>query len=165
MKVSFLATYIAGVMIAVLMAGPVFAAAQTTPAPATVSLKTKVMIEKTVTENGTSSTKLVELKNVVPGDRLVYTFRYRNDGAVAATNYVMIDPLPSAVVLAPDSATGADLSVDGGKTWGPLASLKISDGQGGIRSASASDVTHLRVTIAQIAPGATGQFEFHAIVR
>ena len=163
MKVSFLAKSLAGAMAVMLIAGPAHAAAQA--APAAISLKNDVMLEKTVIENGKSSVTLVEPKVVVPGDRLIYTIRYHNDGALPATNYVMTDPLPSAVVLAPDSATGSEVSVDGGTTWGPLASLKVSDGQGGLRAALASDVTHLRWTIAQIAPGGAGQVEFHAIVR
>ena len=163
------AKVLVGAVAATLMASPAFAAPAAAPAPAPapaqVSLKTEVMLEKTVTESGKSSVQLVEPKIVVPGDRLVYTMRYHNDGALPATNYVMVDPLPSAVVLASDGAFAGEVSVDGGKSWGPLASLKVSDGKGGLRPAASSDVTHLRWTIAQIAPGASGQVEFHAIVR
>lgn len=171
MKTTFLAKFLASSMTVTLMAGSAFAAAQSNPAPASaatanaVSLTAGVMVEKTVTENGVSKVQLIEPKVVVPGDRLVYTMRYRNEGAVPATNYVMTNPLPAAVVLAPEGIDGAEVSVDGGKTWGLLSAAKVSDGKGGLRAAAAGDVTHLRWTVAQIAPGATGQVEYHAIVR
>ena len=171
MNASLFAKSIAGALVLLLMAGPAHAAAQSNPAPANrtatspVSLKGDVKLEKTVTENGVSSVQLLEPKVVVPGDRLLFTTRYQNDGAAAVTNFVVTNPLPSAVVLAGDAAANAEVSVDGGKTWGILGTLKVSDGQGGQRAAATGDVTHVRWTIAQIAPGASGEVEYHAIVR
>lgn len=183
MNVSILAQSIAksfaqslvALMIMTLMAGPAVAAAQSNPAanpasanPASgspVSLKGDVKLEKTVTENGVSSVQLLDPKVVVPGDRLLFTTRYQNDGAAAVTNFVVTNPLPSAVVLAGEAAAETEVSVDGGKSWGLLSVLKVSDGQGGQRAAAPSDVTHVRWTVAKIAPGASGQVEYHAIVR
>jgi uncharacterized repeat protein (TIGR01451 family) len=164
MKASFLVKSFAGAAAMIAMAGPALAAAPAV-APASVSVESEILIERTVVVDGKSTVKLLALKNVVPGDRLLFRFKYHNSGAVPATNYVMVDPLPPAAALAPEGVKGADVSVDGGKTWGMLDTLKVSDGQGGTRAAQASDVTHVRLTVAQIAPGATGQFEFHAIVR
>ena len=161
MNASFFRKSVASIMAAMLMVGPAFAAAQSNP----VTLKGDVKLEKSVTENGVTSIQLLEPKVVVPGDHLLFTTRYHNDGALAVTNFVVTNPLPSAVVLAPEAAAGTEVSVDGGKTWGLLAALKVSDGKGGVRAAGAGDVTHVRWTIAQIAPGAAGQVEYHAIVR
>jgi uncharacterized repeat protein (TIGR01451 family) len=166
MKVSFFRNSVAGALAALLMVGPAFAAAQSTSVPASpVSLKGDVKLEKTVTENGKSSVQLLEPKVVVPGDHLLFTTRYHNDGAQAVTNFVVTNPLPSAVLLAPDETAANEVSVDGGKTWGLLAALKVSDGKGGTRAAAPGDVTHVRWTIAAIAPGAAGEVEYHAIVR
>ena len=165
MKASFLAKSLAGAMAVLLMTGPAFAAAQATPAASAVSLKGDVKLEKTVTENGATNVQLLEPKVVVPGDHLLFTTRYHNEGAQAVTNFVVTNPLPSAVVLSPEAAEGTQVSVDSGKTWGLLAALKVSDGKGGMRAAQTGDVTHVRWTIAQIAPGAAGQVEYHAIVR
>lgn len=170
MNASLFAKSVAGTLALLLMSGPAHAAAQSNPAPANsaaspVSLKGDVKLEKTVTENGVSSIQLLEPKVVVPGDRLLFTTRYQNDGAAAVTNFVVTNPLPSAVVLAGDAAANTEVSVDGGKTWGVLGALKVSDGQGGQRAAATGDVTHVRWTIAQIAPGASGEVEYHAIVR
>jgi len=156
-----MAKFLAGAVAAVLMAGPALALAQASP----VSLKGDVKLEKTVTEDGKTSVQLLEPKVVVPGDHLLFTTRYHNDGAQAVTNFVVTNPLPSAVVLAPEATDTTEVSVDGGKTWGLLSALKVSDDKGSARAAQAGDVTHVRWTIAQIAPGAAGQVEYHAIVR
>jgi len=167
MKISIFAKYLAGAFAAMLMAGPALAAAQSTPSGANspVSLKGDVKLEKSVTENGLTSVQLLDPTVVVPGDHLLFTTRYQNDSAQPVTNFVVTNPLPSAVVLSGDEAAANEVSVDGGKTWGLLSTLKVSDGQGGQRAAVPSDVTHMRWTIAKIAPGAAGQVEYHAIVR
>jgi uncharacterized repeat protein (TIGR01451 family) len=163
MKLSFVVKSFAGAAAMVAMAGPALAAAQSTPSP--VTLKGDVMLEKTVTENGVSKVQLVEPKVVIPGDHLLFTTRYHNDGAQAVTNFVVTNPLPSAVALASDSASGTEVSVDGGKTWGQLGSLKVAGTEGTPRAATAADVTHVRWTIPSIAPGASGEVQYHGIVR
>lgn len=165
MYASFFRKCVASLVVALLMAGPAYAAAQATPAASPVSLKGDVKLEKTVTENGNSIVQLLDPKVVVPGDRLLFTTRYQNESAQAVTNFVVTNPLPSAVALSPEAVEATEVSVDGGKTWGLLAALKVSDSKGSMRPALAGEVTHMRWTIAQIAPGASGQFEYHAIVR
>lgn len=134
-------------------------------APSPVALAGDVKLEKTVTENGTTRIELREPKVVVPGDRLLFSTRYTNGGKVPVTNFIVTNPLPKAVVLNHEPAQGYVVSVDGGKTWGPLATARVSDGRGGWRAATATDVTHLRWTIATIAPGATGMVQYRATVR
>ncbi len=157
MKAKFLA-----VMFALgLICGPAFAAAQPSP----VALKGSVQLEKTVTVDGTARTELVEPKVVVPGDRLLFSTSYRNESAAAVTDFIVTNPVPAAVVVAPEALSAAEVSVDAGKTWGLIAALKVADGKGGLRAAAAGDATHLRWTIPSIAPGASGKVEYHAIVR
>lgn len=134
-------------------------------APSQVALVGEVKLEKTITEDGKSRTELLEPTVVVPGDRLLFTTRYSNRGTQAANNFVVTNPLPAAVVLSHDAAEGYVVSVDGGKNWGTLAAAKVPDGKGGMRTAQASDVTHLRWTVASIAPGTSGMVRYHAIVR
>lgn len=140
-------------------------AAPLAAAPGQVALKGEVKAEKNVVENGVSKVVLVEPKTVLPGDRLLFTTGYTNTGAAAVTNFVVTNPVPSAVSVAPESASVLQVSVDGGKAWGRLAALTVADGKGGRRPALASDVTHVRWTIAVIAPGTSGKVEYHAIVR
>jgi hypothetical protein len=55
--------------------------------------------------------------------------------------------------------------VDGGKTWGPLASLKVALADGSSRAALASDVTHIRWSLGRpIAAGSGGELSFRGVV-
>lgn len=151
---------------AIFAVGQAFAAPAIAAAPASpVSLVGDVKLEKTVTENGVQKVVLSDPKVVVPGDHLLFSTAYRNDGAIPVTNFVVTNPLPSAVTLAPETAASVDVSVDGGKTWGKLAVAKMADGKGGQRAAVAADVTHVRWIIAAIPVGGSGTVEYHAIVR
>lgn len=150
-----------------LAAAPVMAA----PAPGQVSLQGDVKVERTVVANGASTRVLVTPKKVVPGDHLVFSTAYHNNGASAVDHFVVTNPLPKGVSFASDTAEASEVSVDGGKSWGQLAKLAVfdskggADGKGGQRPAQAGDVTHVRWTVAVIAPGATGAVSYHAVVR
>lgn len=134
-------------------------------APGQIALSGEVKLEKAVVANGRSQVVLVEPKVVVPGDHLLFTTGYTNQGAAAVQNFVVTNPLPAAVMLDGDAGAGAEVSVDGGKSWGKLAALTVADGKGGRRPAGSADVTHIRWTIPAIAPGASGKVQYHAIVR
>lgn len=102
---------------------------------------------------------------VVPGDRLVFSTRYRNNTGQKVENIVVTNPIRPGIALADDGATGLDVSVDGGASWGKLGLLKVADGQGGQRPAQPGEVTHVRWVLAAVAPGASGTLSFNAIVR
>lgn len=149
--------------------GALFAVVTTTDVMAQaaqpVELKGDVKIDRLVTENGASRHVMVDPDVVVPGDRLIFSTAYRNSGAAAVRNFVVTNPVPEGVMLAPEGAGTLEVSVDGGKNWGKLAVLAVANGQGGTRPAQSSDVTHLRWTLATLAPGAQGTLTYNAIVR
>ena len=130
-----------------------------------VELKGDVKVDKVVVENGKEKRVLIDPKVVVPGDKLIFSTGYRNTGGEPVKDFVVTNPIPEGVMLAPEGAGDLTVSVDGGKTWGKLASFSVSNGQGGTRPAEARDVTHVRWTLAVLAPGATGALTYHAIVR
>lgn len=132
---------------------------------ADVSLASDVKVERSVVENGQKRQVLLPAVKVVPGEKLVFTTVYRNTGVKPAENFVVTNPIPGAVRLSDDGFGNFDVSVDGGKAWGKLPALRVSDGKGGERAAEAADVTHLRWVLATIAPGASGTLEYHGIVR
>lgn len=133
---------------------------------AALTLKGGVMLVKTETDgNGNIVTKLVAPDIAVPGDKVVFTTAYQNNGAEAATNAVIRNPLNPAVRLADDADPELSVSVDGGTTWGKLAELTILNEDGTSRAAAAADVTHVRWTLDRVEPGASGTVEFHAIIR
>ncbi|MCC6924338.1 hypothetical protein [Novosphingobium sp.] len=129
-----------------------------------VELQGGVKVDKLVVENGKEKHVYSDPKVVVPGDKLVFTTTYSNTGAEPVRNFVVTNPLPAAVALAPEGAEKQDVSVDGGKSWGKLGMLKVSDAAGQ-RSAQASDVTHVRWVLPLLAPGARGAVTYNAIVR
>lgn len=149
-------------LIAALIAAP--AAAQSGNA---VSLVSDVLVERSTTDaNGRTQTTLEEPTTVVPGDKLVFVLRYRNNGAQPATDFVVTNPLPEAVAFQAAGDERAEVSVDGGRNWGRLASLTIREVDGSQRPAQASDVTHIRWAFAQPIPaGEAGRLMFRGIVR
>ena len=128
-----------------------------------VRLTGDVMVEKTVSVDGMDTVQLAPPTSVVPGDRLLFTTDYTNASAAPVDNFIITNPLPDAVMLA--ESGDFETSVDGGKTFAALDTLSIDDGSGTARSATPADVTHIRWTLARLAPGAQGQVRYHAIVR
>ncbi len=142
---------------------PLTAAAQ---AQSPVALSGDVMaVETSVDEDGNTSTQLVEPGVIVPGDRLVFGTDYANSGDEPVENFVVTNPLPSAVRLAPDADPELTVSVDAGETWGTLSALSVTNEDGSTRGAVHADVTHVRWTLASIAPGDSGRLEYPAIIR
>lgn len=131
----------------------------------TVSLDSTVKVERTTTVAGRPQTVLEAPKNVVPGDKLVFATSYKNAGAAPATKFVVTNPVPGAVAWTGDSSNRVTVSVDGGRTFGPLGAAKVRGAQAQPRAAQPAEVTHLRWTLAAIAPGGSGQLLYRGIVR
>ena len=130
-----------------------------------IELKSQVLLDKVVVESGHEKHVMVEPKVVVPGDKLIFATAYRNTGSAAVGNFVVTNPIPTGVALAQDAPAMVDVSVDGGKTWGKLAQLTVA-GPGGVkRAAQNGDVTHIRWTLASVAPGASGTLTYRGVVR
>lgn len=131
-----------------------------------VALDGDVMVVKMTEADGAEPQEvLVKPDVVVPGDRLIFRTNYKNTSDELVENFTVTNPLASAVVLAPDTPTSQVASVDGGKTFGALSDLTVTQEDGASRPAMASDVTHLRWVLAALKPGELGQITFYAIVR
>ena len=132
-----------------------------------VSLTSEVLVERVKQEADGTSRVIREEPNVVtPGDKLVFLLSYRNGGAQPATGFVVTNPIPVAVAFSGGESDGATVSVDGGKTWGALAALKVAIADGISRPATMEDVTHIRWTFTQpIAAGRAGQLSFRGVVK
>jgi uncharacterized repeat protein (TIGR01451 family) len=147
---------------AVTFAAPVAAQGNANP----IALNGDVKAEKVITDaDGKERIELVEPTSIVPGDRLVFGTDYANNGADTVTNFIVTNPLPAAVRLAPDADSALEVSVDGGKTWGALGALTFTNSDGTTRPAAHADVTHVRWVLASIAPGASGRLTYPAIIR
>lgn len=132
-----------------------------------VALDSKVFVERQVTASD-GKLKIVreDPKMVVPGERLLFVLNYKNEGSAPADKFVVTNPIPQSVTFVASDVAGSDVSVDGGKTWGPLASLKVKAADGSLRAAAAADVTHVRWVFAKPIPvGASGSLSFQGLVR
>jgi hypothetical protein len=130
-----------------------------------VSIVSETLVERTVVENGKSRVVLEKLRSGQPGTRLVFQHSFRNVSARPVSNFGMTNPVPPAVRFV-DADAAAVVSVDGGKTYGPLATLKVTGADGKPRAAQADDVTHVRWALkAPMAPGVSGKFSYRGVVK
>jgi hypothetical protein len=150
------------------LALPAAAIAQVAAAPA-VTLQSNIQVVKTVKDAAGKPKRILEdPKGVFPGDPLVIWLNYRNGGTKPASGFVLNNPIPNAVnftALGENSGWGV-VSVDGGKSFGPLATLKVKGKDGALRAALPSDVTNVRWAFkTAIAPGASGTLSFYGVVK
>lgn len=153
--------------------GAFIAPANAQTAPTAVSLESEAMIERSTL--GADGSERTELKNpgdviIVPGDRVVFTLTYRNKGAEAATGFRATNPMPGPVQFVAAAEDWAEVSVDGGKSWGKLSALTVpvkgADGVETTRAAGTQDVTHVRWVFANpIAPGSQGSISYRGIIK
>jgi uncharacterized repeat protein (TIGR01451 family) len=131
-----------------------------------VSLTSRVLVEHVKKDAaGRPQKVLEEAKKVVPGEAIVFEFSYRNAGAKPATGFVISDPLPANVAFAGGETAGALYSVDHGKSWGPLASLRVATANGAARPATSADVNGIRWAFPAIPPGGAGKVSFRGFVK
>jgi uncharacterized repeat protein (TIGR01451 family) len=117
---------------------------------------------------GQTVTKLVPTGTgkVPPGETVVYVLSYKNGGAEPATNFVITNPVPRDLTYAGAEGEVPQVSVDGGTSWGNLASLKVTQADGTVRDATQSDVTHVRWAFAKPVPaGQAGKLSFRGVVK
>jgi uncharacterized repeat protein (TIGR01451 family) len=138
---------------------PAGAAAQERP----IKLQSDVKLVRQAQQG--DAPQLVEAEGVVPGDTLVFTTSYRNEGSSAVSDFVIVNPVPADLVLTDEAAAGTDVSVDGGAHWGRLGDLKIVKEDGEERAATIEDITHMRWVFASVAASEVGQVRFSARVR
>jgi uncharacterized repeat protein (TIGR01451 family) len=117
------------------------------------------------TLDGSTSVALREIKSAQPGDRVRFVLRVHNGTAKPADRIVVTNPVPSDVEFQAASP-GAEVSVDGGRTFGALAQLTVKPLAGTPRAAQVTDVTHVRWRLASsVAPGADSELFFAGRVR
>ncbi|RDV07866.1 hypothetical protein DXH95_06195 [Sphingorhabdus pulchriflava] len=150
-------------MIATLLAFAVAAPAISAP----VELASDVFVEREQKRpDGTVATVLEAPKLVVPGDQLVFVVRYKNVGTQPASNFIVTNPIPRAVAFSGTMDGTEVVSVDGGKSWGTMAQLKVAKPDGSFRQALPADVTHLKWNMNQtLAAGSAGKLVFRGVVR
>lgn len=147
--------------------GPILAAPAAAAPANPLELAGYVMREKvTIAPDGTRVSEWAAPDVVVPGDRLMLGTRFANRGDAPIERVVVSNPVPESLVVAADADPALLVSVDGGKLWGRLADLAVTDpATGQTRPAHAGDITNVRWILSALAPGAAGQLEFPVTVR
>jgi len=114
-----------------------------------VELTTVAELEvEVINEDGEKEIQRVEAAKVVPGDEVIYTIHYANNGEMPVENVVITDPVPEHMLYLAGSAAGEGtsiaFSVDDGKTFAEPQELTVVGTDGKSRLAEASDYTHIR---------------------
>lgn len=132
-----------------------------------LELKSEVFVERRVVRSDGSNAVVLEKPNMVtPGDNLVFVVRYKNIGGSTANNFVVTNPLPAAVAFNGTSDGLEVVSIDGGKSWGILGTLRVAMRDGTMRPAMLTDVTHIKWNLNQpLTAGAEGKLIFRGIVK
>jgi uncharacterized repeat protein (TIGR01451 family) len=165
---------LAGAMLTGSVIAPSDARAQTAAVRAPVSLTSEVKIERVeVDAAGKEKITLYTPSNVavVPGDKVVFTLQVANNGAEPAAGFRATNPMPGAVQFSSVAEDWAEVSVDGGTSWGKLGALKVKvkDADTGAeveRAAGTEDVTHVRWVFADaIAAGAKRTISYRGVVK
>ncbi len=139
-----------------------------------VSIVSEAQIERT--EIGKDGKELIVRKKpnevvVVPGDKVVFTLSYANNGTTPAAGFRATNPMPAPVQFLAAMEDWAEVSVDGGKNWGKLSTLSVpvkadASRTDSVRPASVEDVTHVRwVFGSAIAPGAKGTVSYRGVIK
>lgn len=133
-----------------------------------VELKAVAEMEvEVINDEGQKEVQRVPAAKVVPGDIVIYTIYYTNNGADSAENFVITNPVPEHMTYLTESAGGENteitFSVDGGKSYSIPGDLTVTDSEGNQKIAGPSDYTHIRWALNQpVAPGDTGYVYFNA---
>ncbi|NND58866.1 MAG: DUF11 domain-containing protein [Gammaproteobacteria bacterium] len=135
-------------------------------------LEVTTIVQKEIfveTEEGETTTQLVEAQSVVPGEKVVYTITFKNVGDAAAENVVITNPISESLTYVAGSASNGSMrtefSADGGKTFGLASELRVVDGDME-RPAATQDYTHVRwIMQTQLEVGAEGSASFAAVLQ
>jgi uncharacterized repeat protein (TIGR01451 family) len=99
-------------------------------------------------DQGKKQQKIIAAAEVTPGDRILYTTSFKNNGAEASDNIIITNPIPVHTRYLDGSAKGEHcvitFSIDGGRVWGDAKTLKVRQKDGQFRAATAADYTHIR---------------------
>lgn len=133
-------------------------------------IELKIVSEKeilVVNKKGQKEVKRVPTATVIPGDEVIYTITYTNNGKEPAESIVISNMIPEQMTYKAGSASGKNatvtFSIDRGKTYKVPQNLKVKGPDGRERPAEASEYTNIRwEVVGKIDPGKSGSVEYRA---
>jgi uncharacterized repeat protein (TIGR01451 family) len=145
------------------IASPIFAQS--------VEITNQALLEVvTVDENGEAKVSYEEATIVLPGSAILYRMEYTNVGDTPAEGVVLKSPIPPSVVYTEGSAEldehRIQYSIDSGVTFANREDLFITNPDGTIRPALATDLTNIQWTVfGSLDLEASATVSFRAIVK
>ena len=125
-------------------------------AQAPVALDSAVFVERLTANNVRSLEPASRLNR---GDRVVTVLSWQRLGRPSGSNgFTLVNPLPRAIAYQASAHDSEEVSVDGGRSWGVIGSLRY-----GSRLATPEDVTHVRWRLP--ASEGSGRIAYSGIVR
>jgi len=147
-------------------------AAALTASPALADVVAEQAVEQEIVKkaaDGSVKLERVTAAVVAPGDEVIYSIRFNNQGGEAAGDLVMVMPVPQEITYVEGSAAGRPskitFSADGGNTYLTRGRLTVTE-EGVERPASGAEITHIKWMIEQpLAPQARGEVFYRGIVK
>ena len=151
-----LAPALATALLAGAVATPLFAAGH-----APVSYGSTVYIEHVETSGGTPVRRLSPASRLTRGDRVVTLVNWSASAPARSSGFTLTNALPPSLAYQAGGRDDIEVSVDGGRHWGQLGTLRISG-----RAAIAEDVTDLRWRVPPaVARAGAGRIAYAGVVR
>jgi uncharacterized repeat protein (TIGR01451 family) len=101
-----------------------------------------------INQEGKKETQYIEPDSIIPGDVVLYTIHYHNQGDKPAEAVFITNPIPENMQylneITPFSDTMTTFSVDGGKTFNTPDKLFITMADSSKRPATTSDYTNIK---------------------
>lgn len=141
-------------------------------AAATPKIEISLTLAKEVpTKPGAKTTKLIPTTSATPGDIVHYTVSYVNKGDEKATNAKIEEPIPPGMTYLEGTAAGAGAEItfsSDGKTFAPPTQLTFevtsASGKTEKKVVTPNEYTHIRWTLKEVPPGASGKVTFQVKV-
>ncbi|MGB3739835.1 MAG: hypothetical protein WA948_10855 [Pontixanthobacter sp.] len=127
-----------------------------------VELTRSVYVERQAA-NGNGTREVATVSRFRPGDTVILVVNWKSDPE--RRGFAVSSPIPRTLSYRGSSRSDQIVSVDDGRSWGPLQRLTVADASGA-RMATPEDVTHLRWKIPAVrARAGRGQLTYSAIVK
>lgn len=119
--------------------------------------------------DGTDGYQRVKADKVKPGEQVIYSLKYRNDGEDAASDVVLVMPVPPEVNFVEGSVSGDNtrvtFSADGGVTYVARGRLTIAE-NGNQRAARNNEITHIKWSREDaLAPQGNGVVSYRGVLQ
>ena len=122
----------------------------------------------TLDNSGREIRNRVNAEKVAPGEEVIYTLAFENQGSEPASDLVLVMPVPEEVDYIEGTVGGDNarvtFSIDGGKTYVARGRLTVEEG-GVARPARSEEITHIRWVVPTLPGRQSGTVSYRGILR